>query len=440
MNLPDTTDNNLGNYSLADIPIEDVENLKSIANVRLNEKVSKNPKLLIYPECASSISDNLLDDTVISLEEDNTRLRTGNVMGFIGINGTRLSITSRFANDKQHDYFLHYMLLRVFHINLFDWKYSTDEESVFDFLLYLFPSFLNTALRQGLYKEYRKFQHDDANVKGTIDVTRYINQDIPFSGKIAYNTKEHSYDNHITELIRHTIECIAQHPFGKNILKNSKETSDNVALIRNMTVSYQKGLLRKVLAENIRPLHHPYFSKYKPLQRLCIHILRHKEITYGQKGNEVYGILFDGAWLWEEYIGLVLKDSFNHYYTNKVKRFPLFTGKFFHVVPDYISKDKKIVADAKYINLAPLDFGESRNTAIYYKTITYMLRFNSDLGKLFYPSKRQEERKEQLKIDETNKILEKIPMYVNAHCDTFSEFISVMSKTEQIFVNDVYAT
>ena len=50
MNLPDTTDNNLGNYSLADIPIEDVENLKSIANVRLNEKVSKITKLLIYPE------------------------------------------------------------------------------------------------------------------------------------------------------------------------------------------------------------------------------------------------------------------------------------------------------------------------------------------------------------------------------------------------------
>ncbi len=106
----------------------------------------------------------------------------------------------------------------------------------------------------------------------------------------------------------------------------------------------------------------------------------------------------------------------------------------------YISKDKKIIADAKYINLALIDFGESRNTAIYYKTMTYMLRFNSDHGELFYPSKRQEERKEQLKIDETNKVLEKIPMYVNAHCDTFSEFISIMSKTEQTFISDVDTT
>ena len=437
MNQLETTDNNSGNYDLTNTSNEDVENLKSIANVRLHEKVNKNPNLFVFPNSASDIHGNLLDETVISLEEDFTRLRTGNVMGFIGVNDTRLSITSRFAHDKKHDYFLHYMLRKVFHINLLDWKYSSDEESVFDFLLYSFPYFLNNALKQGLYKEYRNFQHNDANVKGTIDVTRYINQDIPFSGKITYNTKEHSYDNHITELIRHTIESIAHHPYGENILNNSKETRNNVALIRNMTVCYQKGLLRKVLEENRRPLHHPYFNKYTPLQHLCIQILRHQEIKYGQKKDEVYGILFDGAWLWEEYLGLVLKDSFNHYYINGKKCFRLFMGKSMHVVPDYMSKDKKIIADAKYINLATLDFKEeSRNTAIYYKTLAYMLRFNSDHGELLYPSKNQGEKMERLEIDETTKILDKIPMYVNDHCATFLDFVDSMSKTEKIFISN----
>lgn len=437
MNVIETTDNNLGKYELTNITKKDIDNLRSIANVRLNEKINKNPNLLVFPYRVSDIRDNLLENKIISIEEDSQKLRTGNIMGFIGINNTRLSITSRFAHDREHDYFLHYMLLKVFNINLFDWKYSSDEESLLDFLIYLFPHFLNTALKQGLYKEYRNFQHNNSNVKGTIDVTRFINRDIPFSGKIAYNTREHSYDNHITELIRHTIESIEHHPYGKNILHNSKETRDKVTLIRNVTPTYKKGEQKKVLIENRNILHHPYFNKYIPLQRLCIQILKHKEIKYGYKENEVYGILFDGAWLWEEYLGIVLKDIFNHYYTDKKKTFRLFKEKPLHVVPDYISKDKKIIADAKYINLDQCDFGESRNTAIYYKTLTYMLRFNSDHGELFYPSRNQEEKKERLTIDETTKVLDKIPMFVNADCDSFRNFIDIMKKTEEAFIKNV---
>ena len=437
MSRIETTDNNLGLYDLTNYSENDIKELKYIANIKLQEKINKNPNLLVFPYCTSNIRDNLLDNTIISIDENSQKLRTGNIMGFVGINSTKLSITSRFALDRKHDYFLHYMLLKVFHINLFDWKYSSDEESVLDFLIYLFPHFLNTALKQGLYKEYRKFQYNDANVRGTIDVTRYINKDIPFSGKIAYNTKEHSYDNHITELIRHTIESIEHHPYGKNILNNSKQTRDNVALIRNNTTTYRGCHLKKVLADNRRILHHPYFNKYTPLQRLCIQILRHNEIKYGHEEDEVYGILFDGAWLWEEYLSIVLKDIFNHYYTDKKKTFRLFREKSLHVVPDYISKDKKIIADAKYINLAYSDFGESRNTAIYYKTLTYMLRFNSDHGELLYPSKNQGEKMERLTIDETTKILDKIPMFVNVDCDSFKNFIDIMINTEKTFIKNV---
>ncbi|MCZ9999532.1 McrC family protein [Brachyspira hyodysenteriae] len=51
-------------------------------------------------------------------------------------------------------------------------------------------------------------KHNDANVKGTIDINRYIKNNIPFNGKISYNTREYSYDNNINQLIRHTIEYI----------------------------------------------------------------------------------------------------------------------------------------------------------------------------------------------------------------------------------------
>ena len=37
-------------------------------------------------------------------------------------------------------------------------------------------------------------------------------KNIPFMGKIAYTTREHSYNNNLTQLVRHTIEYIKTHP------------------------------------------------------------------------------------------------------------------------------------------------------------------------------------------------------------------------------------
>jgi 5-methylcytosine-specific restriction enzyme subunit McrC len=129
-------------------------------------------------------------------------------MGFIGRNSTQLTISSRFAKDENNDYFLHYMLQKVFSINLLKFDQTPNKENIWDFLLYLFPYYLKKAYSQGIYKAYRKEEYNDTNVKGSIDVKRHILRNIPFTGKIAYTTREHSYNNYLTQLIRHTIEHI----------------------------------------------------------------------------------------------------------------------------------------------------------------------------------------------------------------------------------------
>lgn len=37
-------------------------------------------------------------------------------------------------------------------------------------------------MRQGIYREYQNFKHNDAKLKGTIDWKRHIAQNIPFAG------------------------------------------------------------------------------------------------------------------------------------------------------------------------------------------------------------------------------------------------------------------
>jgi 5-methylcytosine-specific restriction endonuclease McrBC regulatory subunit McrC len=297
-------------------------------------------------------------------------------MGFIGMNNTNIAITSRFADDE-NDNFLHYMLQKVLAINVFDWKHSGGKDDIWDFFIFLFPYFLNKALSQGLYKEYRHNECNDANVRGVIDVNRHLQINIPFSGKIAYSTREYSHNNPVTQIIRHTIEYIKTHEFGANVL-----TSDTDTL---MNINQKKSVV------------HPYFTEYKTLQRLCLRILCKEKVSYNSDKEKIHGILFDGAWLWEEYLNTILvKNGFEHPNSKTQKGGQkLFVDSTETIYPDFIKeKPFPIIADAKYKSiekyLSRSHGNDERNNqrgdnSDYYQLITYMYRFNSKRGYLLFP-------------------------------------------------------
>ncbi|MBQ3658119.1 MAG: hypothetical protein II956_14955 [Bacteroidales bacterium] len=361
----------------------DLQNLKKIADVKIkNLKLDDNPNLLVFPRDLNQYGDKISEQSIISLDGD--KISTGNIMGFVGVNETQLDIRSRFAKDDGRDYFLHYMLQKVFAINLFDIKHTSNQEQIFEFLLYLFPYFLKKALAQGLFKKYQRFEHNDANLRGVIDVSRHIRQNIPFCGTVAYNTRQHSYDNHLTQLVRHTIEYIKTKPAGSCILNNDQETKSGVSQIIAATQSYNVFERQRIISQNLRLVRHPYFWEYTALQSLCLKVLRHENLKFGQEKDQVYGILFDGAWLWEEYLNTVLKPlGFKHPENKTGKgRKHLFTDNSGYCYPDFYNEDEKIVLDAKY-----KWYLEWKNvqTADLYQVITYMHILDYNVGGFIVP-------------------------------------------------------
>jgi 5-methylcytosine-specific restriction endonuclease McrBC regulatory subunit McrC len=381
MDLPITiSDNNWEGLTIGDE--HHLENLQKIAEKPIGQlSLDDNPNLLIFPQNLEEYGDKIGKEYVCEVKEE--KLFTGNIMGFIGYGDTKVRIHSRFAQGED-DYFLHYMLQKVFSINLFDLKYHSDEESIFDFLIYLFPAFLKRAMCQGLYKEYQTREYNDADIKGRIDVARHIRMNIPFAGKVAYSTREYAYDNHVTQLIRHTIEFISNHPYGGGILNNDDLTKDAVSLIREATPTYSQNERRKVINQNLRPLSHPYFSEYRHLQHLCMQILRYEEIKYGRNEDEIYGVLFDGAWLWEEYLNTLLKDYGYKHPQNKVfsGRIHLFTDNSGARYPDFY-KDG-IVLDAKYKRYEDIALQRIDGDDLH-QVITYMYILSARYGGLIVP-------------------------------------------------------
>ena len=362
---------------------------------------------------------------------DGDKLVTGNIMGFVGYNGTQISIRSRFADDEGKDYFLHYMLQKVLCLNVFNLDFQSDRENIFDFLIYLFPEFLKEALRQGIYREYQVRRYNDANIKGRIDIARHIRKNIPFTGNVAYSTREYVSDNHMTQLIRHTIEYIKQHPLGGDILNNDEETREAVGIINACTPTYNRMERQKVVSQNLRPLSHPYYYAYRDLQRLCMRILRHEEMKYGADDDQIHGILFDGAWLWEEYLNTFMKDlGFTHprNKTGEGKEHMFIKPRAVPVFPDFYL-DGKIVLDAKYKRHETL-FGNSQREDRF-QVLAYMHIFDVNKGGLIVPVPTGTERKTKGEIAGRGGEMYLIGMTVDKKGENFKNYCDFMASEEK---------
>lgn len=351
--------------------------LDLIDRIPLNElnKESKKSRFLVFPSTAAQKD---LDDKEFILaltdkESGNPGFKTGNVMGYFGLHNedgedVQVQITSRFDNEYKN-YFLHYMLQKISNVAYVP-ETTSDKESIFDFLCYLFPNYLNAACTQGIFRSYVTRQYNDANVRGPIGVSNHIRYNEPFNGKIAYHTREYVSDNYMTQLIRHAIEYIRTMPFGNVILNGGEygETRDNVNSIIAATPTYSRFSRNKVIARNLHPVVHPFYTQFEPLRRICIAILTHKRLNYGNENEPISGILFDGASLWEEYLAKVfdscpelgVKHANNRLKENGVRIFE--NGGVYY--PDFYRKGNAaglqgFVIDAKYKRLNKTEFSEA---------------------------------------------------------------------------------
>lgn len=377
----------------------------------LTEKSDGKPGLFLFPQTLSDSGDLDEEQRILFKRHRNgdTALWTGNVMGFVGYEGgDLLYITSRFGGTEPgvyksderangglddgdqgiHDYFLNYMLGRVFDfdsINITKWMTcASAKEQAQRLYMLMFPALLRWAWNQGVYRQYVQRSFNDANLHGAIDIARHLRANIPFTGRIAYNTREFSADNPVNQLVRHTIEYLLESVRGRWLLQG---VGDIVKQLCSLTPSYRRSERMAVLQYNLRtPVRHGFYRSYRLLQRLCIRILRHTGLSY-VGDRQIHGILFDGAWLWEEYLNTVIGDAYFHP-RNKDRRGAqyLFEGKTGVIYPDFISRtregrtvERKIV-DAKYKK----NIGSGNDD--YYQMLAYMFRFEAKDGYFAYPA------------------------------------------------------
>ena len=427
---------------------KDIAALFPIASRTIAQLCMENENLLIFPYNIEASDDRIGAMPILTIDStmdsETVRITAGNLMGFIGTGNLQVKIRSRFDKGRD-DYFMHYMLQKVLSFNLFDLNHGNENEDVFDFVMFMFPYFLKSALRQGVYREYRRHEHNDARIRGAVNVNGFIRKDMPFSGNIAYSMREHCQDNDMTQLIRHTIEFMKTKKYGQAVLNLDRETIDNVKCIISQTPSYDRNERSNVVQKNLRPKVHPYYTEYKPLQSLCIQILRMDEVKYGDTDDKICGILFDGAWLWEEYVNTILRNLGFKHPENKLREGGIYLFEDIDSdgnkhpsglrYPDFY-KDG-FVLDAKYKRLGNYDRLSEVAPDDIHQLITYMKRLNAALGGFVSPLDHRQKKIPTSHLKDSSSSLSIYGIEISQDASSYEEFCNRMAGFEQEFARTI---
>lgn len=254
------------------------------------------------------------------------------------------------------------------------------------------------ADKYGLPRQTVRRTHQGMQIRGHMNVRKSI---LPFFTKkeVVSEYREKEVDDMIGRIVYKAYDILAD-----------KETG-----LRNLPPQVQESvndLYSRYHGEQIKITEHDYQSiryksiyvSWKPLVDFSWQIIKHRGYNPEQNIDEQgYGLFFDMAEIWEAYIGKLLEKDFMHC-TERNFNIRLFENEeekqFQRIIPDYLSRDwtnekALAVGDAKYMNLAGKEILQGEQTySVYYKTIMYMYRFNSQKGFTFYPMKHDDPAKE----------------------------------------------
>lgn len=296
--------------------------------------------------------------------EGRVEIGTGNLMGVLNLvdrktgSKCRVEVGSRFDKGSVGQPFLSYLLSKVYDVSYLD-LVNAGELPYLEILLAIkFVSQLSKARQVGLYRDYRNFKCNDMKPRGRIDFARHLRKNMPLGASLAYEKREISYDLPINHLLRMAAQRIEQKwplLFVRNVGARAMLTDLKVNTPSYLSLTPRMLLASRDCRESMR---HPYFSQYYEELRVLARLILAEEgaDVFEDDDNEVSGVLFDGAWLWEAYLATILEPCgyLHAICETNIGRRPLFNRnpidvEMCNVYPDFYREvDGGAVLDAKY--------------------------------------------------------------------------------------------
>ena len=165
-------------------------------------------------------------------------------------------------------------------------------------------------------------------------------------------------------------------------------------------------------------------------------ILNREKHGLGYQEQKIHGILFDVAWLWEEYVYTLLPKDFIHPRNkDKTDGISVFSIRERKVYPDFYNRELKIVLDAKYKKLEDTEKGINREDL--FQLISYSYILKAEKAGLIFPSEKKEVDNEIGKLAGYGALLKKWSIQIPLNSSSYHEFCEMMESSEETFKRNI---
>lgn len=279
-------------------------------------------------------------------------LQTGLYIGLLKINDIRIDINTGY-NDVLLQRMLNVAANDIYLDNsVNENSRKTNSESTLSYILaYMFLTSFKAAFAMGIPTEYQTIKERGFNVRGKLDINRYIQKDMYSDGKLSYSFRQREYVQDIIDVLYRTMSVLEKsHGFSTEQTKFCRQLKE---LRSGKRVSPET--IRRI--EKHRSLNNPMYSRYKRTLFYARLILEQKDIIQDDDSDSknYQGFLADLSQLWEVYLEKILRDRLEgRYVVEAQERLELYKEAFYarSNYPDIVIKKPEgtvvAVIDAKF--------------------------------------------------------------------------------------------
>ncbi len=233
-------------------------------------------------------------------------------------------------------------------------KETKSDNMLSNIIGFLFLTSFKAAFAMGIPSEYKTVNEQGFNVKGRIDVKKYVQRDMFVGDKLSYSYKQREYVQDIIDVLY----------LAMRTLEDSKEFNINADYARYYRQLKQMRSGKKVSRETLRKiekhrsLNNPMYSRYKKALFYARIVLDMKDVIRDEDSEKsgFSGFLLDVSQLWEIYLEKLLKNRFekDNYVIRSQEDLDLYQNTFYHRhnYPDLVIEDQNgtvvAVIDAKF--------------------------------------------------------------------------------------------
>lgn len=293
-----------------------------------------------------------------SLQGKDYRVRTGKYIGSLVINGVRLDLVSGYesAFEKRMLNFANHIFVE----NSAGLGENSSESTLTQILQYLFLSTLKRASTVGIPQKYAVVEEHGWNVKGSIDISRYLSHDLFNKNGLSYRFRARRPVQEIVDTLYYAFTKCSRN-YLENNFKDMFAYRSELKEQWSGTIPSRSTILRaRQSAVLTSEVYQPYQKALSYAQMLIQNESAMPSAEFGKQ--KITGWLLDVTELWETYLAALLRQNFPDWEIKEQEQLDVYRDTFFktHWYPDLVMEkgEEVVILDAKFKRM---DFNETPN-------------------------------------------------------------------------------